>query len=281
VAFSTLVSTETLAHNLDSDWCLFDCRFVLVDPKEGERRYFGGHIPDAHFLSLDKDLAGPVTASSGRHPLPVPTQLAMKLAKAGVNSTSQVIAYDDASGAFAARLWWLLRWLGHTNVAVLDGGITKWIKEHRIINQQLPRPVQMGDFKPCPDDALWVNSEFVLKQMTDGYGRLLDARAFDRFQGVEEPIDAVAGHVPGAVNLPFTESVSDNDCFKSSAALKERFKVALDGIEPAQTVCMCGSGVTACHSLLAMEVAGMEGARLYPGSWSEWIRDPSHPVERG
>lgn len=281
MTYTTLVDTETLACNLNSGWRLFDCRFVLTDPEEGERRYRTGHIPGAHYLHLDRDLAGTVTPRTGRHPLPIPEYLAKKLAAAGVNNSTQIVAYDDAGGAFAARLWWLLRWLGHPQVAVLDGGITQWVKEERPVTQELPVTVPSGDFQPRPDNALWINSEVAQRQSRERTGRLLDARAPSRFRGEQESIDAVAGHVPGAVNLPFAGNVSENSCFKSSGALRQRFEAALQGVSLAETVCMCGSGVTACHNLLAMEVAGMRGARLYAGSWSEWIREPSRPVERG
>lgn len=281
MTYTTLVDTETLARNLNSDWCLFDCRFVLTDPEEGERHFRAGHIPGAHYLHLDRDLAGPVTPGSGRHPLPVPEYLAKKLAGAGVHNSTQVVAYDDADGAFAARLWWLLRWLGHPQVTVLDGGITQWVKEERAVTPEPPVTVPSGDFQPHPENALWVNSEMVQGQSREHTGRLLDARAPSRFRGEQEPIDAVAGHVPGAVNLPFTGNLSENGGFKSPGALRQRFEAALQGISPAETVCMCGSGVTACHNLLAMELAGLQGGRLYAGSWSEWIREPSRPVERG
>jgi thiosulfate/3-mercaptopyruvate sulfurtransferase len=281
--YTALVDTETLASNLPSDWRLFDCRYVLNDPGEGERRYHAGHIPGALYLHLDRDMAGAVTPESGRHPLPNPESLTEKLRKAGVSHTSQIVAYDDAGGAFAARLWWLMRWLGHQQVAVLDGGIDKWIKENRPITQAASTRgrVPRGDFQPHPDDRRWVKSDYVAICVQQHSGRLLDARALSRFRGDEEPIDSVAGHVPGAVNLPFTGNVNSDSCFKSPRELRRRFETALEGIAPADSVCMCGSGVTACHNLLAMEVAGMHGARLYVGSWSEWIRNPSHPVERG
>jgi len=279
--YTSLVDTETLASNLASGWCLFDCRFVLNQPQEGERRYRTSHIPGAHYLHLDRDLAGPVTPESGRHPLPVPEILAEKLRKTSVSDTRQIVAYDDAGGVFSARLWWLLRWLGHPQVAVLDGGIDKWLKENRPVNQDLSVVVPDGDFQPRPDDRRWVDSDFVATRSKQHGGWLLDARASSRFRGDEEPIDPVAGHVPGAVNLPFTGNVNSDGYFKSPGALKQRFEAALGGISPGDSVCMCGSGVTACHNLLAMEVAGLRGSRLYAGSWSEWIRNPSHPIERG
>ncbi|MDE2235434.1 MAG: sulfurtransferase [Gammaproteobacteria bacterium] len=279
--YTTLVDTETLAANLCSDWFLFDCRTVLADPQEGMRRYQAGHIPGAHYLHLDRDLAGPVTPRSGRHPLPEPGVLAARLQKLGVNNSSQVIAYDDAGGAFAARLWWLMRWLGHAQAAVLDGGIGKWSAEQRPLTRELPAASPAGDLVAYPDDTLWVDAAHVAEISLLPMARLLDARAPSRFRGEEEPIDPVAGHIPGAVNQPYAENVSQDMCFKSPAELRRRFETALAGAAPTDTVCMCGSGVTACHNLLAMEVAGLKGGRLYAGSWSEWIRDPRHGVERG
>ncbi len=281
MTYSTLVDTQTLAENLDSSWRIFDCRFVLADPVEGERRYQAGHIPGAYYLHLDHDLAGPVTPHSGRHPLPDQDVFANKLRNMGVYNSSQVIAYDDAGGAIAARLWWLLRWLGHPQVAVLDGGITKWLKEGRPVTQELPAVALPGDFEPHPVDKLWVPADFLARQAEQRAGRLLDARAASRFRGDEEPIDPVAGHIPGAVNVPYASNVLGDGRFKSPTDLRRRFEAALAGVSPSETVSMCGSGVTACHNLLAMEVAGLKGARLYPGSWSEWIRDPDRPVERG
>lgn len=279
--YTTLVDTEMLASSLASGWRVFDCRFVLNKPEEGERRYRTGHIPGALYLHLDRDLAGPMTSESGRHPLPVPESLAEKLRKSGVSSTSQIVAYDAMGGAFAARLWWLLRWLGHAQVTVLDGGIDKWIGENRPITGVMPNAVPRGNFHPHPDDAQWVDSDFVATQSQHLSGRLLDARAPSRFRGDEEPIDTVAGHVPGAVNLPYTGNVNSDGCFKSPKVLRQRFEAVLAGVPPADSVCMCGSGVTACHNLLAMEVAGLQGGRLYAGSWSEWIRDATRPVEHG
>ena len=279
--YTTLIDTRTLARNLDAGGCVFDCRFVLNDPQAGERAYAAGHIAGAHYLHLDRDLAGPVTGASGRHPLPDPEALAGKLAGAGVDSTTQVIAYDDAAGEFAARLWWLLRWLGHPQVAVLDGGWNQWLKEGRPASFQYPLTVARGNFKAMPDDKLWLSSAVILDRVRSAAGRLLDARATSRFRGDEEPIDPVAGHVPGAVNLPYAGNVTDDGRFKSAEALRIRFLAALKDASPADTACMCGSGVTACHNLLAMEVAGLGGAKLYAGSWSEWIREPSRPIAKG
>lgn len=279
--YTTLVDAQTLADHLDSGWCMFDCRFVLSDPQAGERVYRVGHIPGAHFLDLNRDLAGPVTPASGRHPLPDPQALAAKLAATGVNSDTQVVAYDDANGAFAARLWWLLRWLGHSQVAVLDGGWRAWVRAHRPVSREVPVAARAGDFRAQPDHARWLSTGAVLERAHSGTGRLFDARAPERFRGEVEPIDPVAGHVPGAANLPYAGNVSEQGYFKPPAVLRRRFESALGGVPASEAVCMCGSGVTACHNLLAMEVAGLKGARLYAGSWSEWIRDPSRPVARG
>lgn len=279
--YTTLVDTSTLAAHLDSGWSVFDCRFVLRDPPAGERAYREGHIPGARFLDLNRDLASPITPASGRHPLPDPQTLAAKLAAAGVSHDTQVVAYDDANGAFAARLWWLLRWLGHPQVAVLDGGWQAWVREHRPVSREAPAATRAGDSRARPDQALWLSADAVLERVQSRTGRLLDARAPERFRGEMEPIDPVAGHVPGAVNLPYAGNVSEEGHFKSPAVLRRRFESALGGVPASEAVCMCGSGVTACHNLLAMEVAGLKGARLYAGSWSEWIRDPSRPVARG
>ncbi|MGH8362242.1 MAG: sulfurtransferase [Gammaproteobacteria bacterium] len=279
--YSTLIGAEALARHLDSGWSVFDCRFALSNPSAGEHAYATGHIPGARYLHLDRDLASAVTPASGRHPLPEPGVLAAKLAAAGVSAGTQVVAYDDAAGAFAARLWWLLRWLGHPQVAVLDGGWPQWLREARPVSHEPPARSAPGDFRARPDDRMWLSSGLVRQRAHAGIGRLLDARAAERFRGEQEPIDAVAGHVPGAVNLPYLGNISGDGRFKSAEALRTRFMAALDGAAPAETVCMCGSGVTACHNLLAMEVAGLSGGRLYAGSWSEWIRDSSRPVARG
>lgn len=279
--YTTLVDTQTLAEHLDAAWRVFDCRFALSDPPAGERACREGHIPGARYLHLDHDLAGPVTLQSGRHPLPDPEILAKKLAAAGVSTDTQVVAYDAAAGAFAARLWWLLRWLGHSQVAVLDGGWQRWVREGRPASVETPANAAKGNLRAHADRSLWLDAGEVWQQTQANSGRLFDARARERFRGEVEPIDPVAGHVPGAVNLPYAENVSEDGCFKSVAALHARFLSALNGVSPDRAVSMCGSGVTACHNLLAMEVAGLKGARLYAGSWSEWIRDPQRPVARG
>jgi thiosulfate/3-mercaptopyruvate sulfurtransferase len=280
--FETLLQTDTLAAHLDDPaWAVFDCRFVLADPAAGPKRYVEGHIPGSRHLHLDKDLASPVSLDTGRHPLPDPARLAELLGRMGIDDDIQVVAYDDAGGAYAARLWWLLRWLGHRQAAVLDGGSQRWLQEGRPVTTELPQR-EPRKFTVQLQTGMWVTTAEVL-ELVNGRkrGQLMDARGASRYRGEEEPIDPVAGHVPGAINLPFSENLAADGRFKEPAVLAGRFEQALAGLSPAQAISMCGSGVTACHNLLAMETAGLTGARLYAGSWSEWIRDASRPVARG
>ncbi|HEX5340100.1 MAG TPA: sulfurtransferase [Gammaproteobacteria bacterium] len=280
--YDTLIGTELLAEHVgDPDWVICDCRFVLAAPDAGEAAYRSGHIPGASYFHLDRDLAAPVSSTSGRHPLPGVEQLAAAFSRAGITSGVQIVAYDDANSAFAARLWWLARWLGHRQTAVLDGGWQAWMAEGRPVTAETEMPVPQH-FTPHRNDAFWANSREVLETASGRRpGRVLDARAADRFRGENETLDPVAGHIPGAVNLPFAGNVGATGKFMSADELRERIGSALGGTPPEQAICMCGSGVTACHDLLAMELAGFRGARLYPGSWSEWIRDPSRPVAAG
>lgn len=281
--FDTLVETEVLAVHLDDpQWVVFDCRSVLGDSGAGPRMYAEGHIPGARHLHLERDLSGPVTPQTGRHPLPDPAALAAKLGKAGVGRNTQVAAYDDAGGAHAARLWWLLRWLGHRPVAVLNGGWQQWLKEGRAVSTDVPapQPHQFPYHGVGQSDYLTTGE---VMEMVQGRqpGLLADARAASRYRGEGETIDPVAGHVPGAVSLPFAGNLAEDGRFSSPSVLRQRFEAALGDIPPDRAVFMCGSGVTACHDLLAMELAGMKGARLYAGSWSEWIRDAARPVAKG
>lgn len=279
--FDALVETEVLAAHLDDPaWVVFDCRSVLTDPAAGPSAYAAGHIPGARYLHLEDDLSGPITPQTGRHPLPDPELLAAKLARAGVGKDIQVVAYDDSGGPYAARLWWLLRWLGHPEVAVLNGGWQQWLKEQRPTETAVPDPKPRDLPYRGPDRGVWLSTDQVL-QVVRGQrkGLLLDARAPTRFRGDEEPIDPVAGHVPGARNLPFTGNLAADGRFNAPAVLRHRFEEALGKYRPEQAVLMCGSGVTACHNLLAMELAGLKEGKLYAGSWSEWIRDGDRPVE--
>jgi thiosulfate/3-mercaptopyruvate sulfurtransferase len=277
----TLVSTEELAAHLeDPTWVVIDCRFTLTEPEAGRAAYARSHIPGARYAHLDEDLSSPKTATSGRHPLPDPAQLAAKLGQWGVGDRTQVVVYDDSFGAIAVRLWWLLRWLGHDAVALLDGGLPKWKKEGRPMTEQLPNVVPTP-FTAHPNRAMWVDTQAVLDELDRKQTLILDARSDMRFSGDIEPIDPVAGHIPGAVNLPFEDNLAMGGTFLPAAELRELYQGLLHGRNPDQVIHMCGSGVTTCHNLLAMEIAGLPGGKLYPGSWSEWITDPSRPVATG
>ena len=277
---TALVSTEILAQRLeDPDWVVFDCRHDLADPARGRVEYEKSHIPGARFLHLDEDLSAPKTGTNGRHPLPDPGVLMEKLGRAGVDSRKQVVAYDAQGGMVAARLWWLLRWLGHLPVAVLDGGWNQWISEGRAQTAEVPQP-QPTRFsgKANPN---WVGADFVRARLYDPSLVLVDARAPDRFRGQNETLDPVGGRIPGARNRYFRDNLDTDGRFKSPEALEKEFGTVLGPAGAENVVSYCGSGVSACHNLLAMEVAGLRGSRLYPGSWSEWCADPSRRVESG
>jgi thiosulfate/3-mercaptopyruvate sulfurtransferase len=278
---TTLVNTETLSRHLDDPrWVVVDCRFVLTDPDAGQHAYAAGHIPGARYAHLDNDLSSPVTPASGRHPLPYPHVLAEKLGRRGIDKSSQVVVYDDTFGAMAARLWWLLRWLGHEAVALLDGGFPKWQREGRPVTPELPM-IQAAQFHPTINNAMWVDAGYVEQMHARKDGVLIDERADVRFRGDVEPLDKVAGHIPGAINIPYEDNLDFSGEFMSDEALRELYLAAMNHVAPDQVVQMCGSGVTACHNILAMEHAGLTGSKLYAGSWSEWITDASHPVATG
>lgn len=279
--FTTLVSADELAQHLnDPDWIIFDCRFTLSDANAGYRAYLENHIPGARYAHLNNDLSSEVTATSGRHPLPDPLLLAGKLGQWGVDNDKQVVVYDDSFGAMAGRMWWVLRWLGHESVALLDGGIQRWTK-HKLPLTPEPPAISTTIFIPRPDNDMWVDAECIEKALGNNECLVIDARSEERFSGEREMLDKVAGHIPGSVNYPFEDNLAINSTFMSAEELREAYLELLDGVSPERVVHMCGSGVTACHSLIAMEHAGLKGARLYPGSWSDWITDPSRPVETG
>ncbi len=269
--YTTLIGAEDLVALPPSEVRVFDCRFDLSDAEAGGRRYAEGHIPGAAHLHLNNDLSGPAEPGrTGRHPLPERAMFDTLLAEHGVTEETQVVAYDDTGGMFAARLWWMVRWTGHIAVAVLDGGYQAWLEgkgTHTPSSSSpaptAPPPVSMHEVREHVDADSWT---------------LLDARANDRFRGDNETIDPVAGHIAGALNAPFHGNIGNDDRFLDRAALKDRFGALLgdDGGKP--VVCYCGSGVTAAHNILAMVHAGIPEPALYPGSWSEWITDPSNPI---
>ncbi|MDO6562927.1 sulfurtransferase [Amphritea sp. 1_MG-2023] len=279
--FKTLISASALAERLnkpDMTTVVLDCRAALLDPHQGRRYYREGHIPSAVFIDLETELSSPITPSSGRHPLPDFTQLRATLGKCGVTTITQVVVYDDCGGAMAARAWWLLRLLGHEAVAVLDGGYPAWLSAGYAVTDQIA-PLSATRFTGEPDESMILP----LSQVSEfaATGLLIDARTAERYRGEQEPIDPIAGHIPGAVNRPLQLNLSATGQFKSVEALQQEWCLLIDGYEPQQVAHYCGSGVTACHNLLAMEHAGLSGARVYPGSWSEWICDPQRPVASG
>ncbi len=273
-----LVTTDELAKHLgDSSWVVIDTRHDMADVAKGRRDYATSHIPGAYFLHLDDDLSGKKTGKNGRHPLPPLEVFAAKINALGVTPEKQVVVYDDLAGNFAVRLWWMLRWLGHDKVALLDGGFPLWAKEGRPLSSEVP-PARKGTFMPRPHLGATVDTPFVERFHVSADIKLVDARAPERYQGLTEPLDPVAGHIPGAVNRFWKMNLNPDGTFKSFPQLRAEFDEFLGSADPARVVHMCGSGVTACHNLFAMELAGLPSGRLYPGSWSEWCSDPARPV---
>jgi thiosulfate/3-mercaptopyruvate sulfurtransferase len=276
---SLLVSVEELAAH--PEWRIFDCRHDLKDTGYGQRAFAKEHIPGAIHLHLDRDLSGPTTGRNGRHPLPSVENFAALMSACGVGQDTQVVAYDNEGGIFAARLWWLLRWLGHDKVALLDGGLPGWRRSKRPLDGTVPE-VAAANFMPRPCEDVTVEAESIMTTLGSTDLLLIDARSPERFAGENETLDPVGGHIPGAINRFYFDNLDDSGCyFKPADELRMEFTAALGNRDPATVVQQCGSGVTACHNLMAMELAGLSGSKLYPGSWSEWCADPSRPVATG
>ena len=278
--YRTLISAVELQPQLNNpDWVIIDCRFSLANSEAGSYAYRHGHIVNARYAHLDKDLSSAITDTTGRHPLPDFRVLVKKLSAWGVSNQSQVVVYDDTGGAFAGRLWWLLRTLGHDNVAVLNGGIQQWQKQYPVTTQ-LPR-IKTASFCAYLNDY----ASLTVRQVEDGIARkfitLIDARTPERYRGEQEPIDPIAGHIPSALNRPLQHNLNEQGLFLSPAELRAQFSQLLGITAPESVVHYCGSGVTACHNLLAMEHAGLQGSKLYAGSWSEWIRNKNRAVAIG
>jgi thiosulfate/3-mercaptopyruvate sulfurtransferase len=277
--YTKLISIAQLASHLrDPDLVVFDCRHDLMKPGAGAQAYAQGHVPGARFADTDHDLSGAKTGKNGRHPLPEPEALAQWLGRNGVDSSKQVVSYDNVGSASAARLWWLLKWLGHERVAVLDGGWEGWSQAGQAIETAVPRPTSLR-FTGSPRPDIVGVSE-VMRNLDSKEFVVVDARAADRFKGLTEPIDPVAGHIPGARNRLYKDNLLPDGRYKPAEQLRAEFSSLLAGTAPERIVHQCGSGVSACHNLLAMEIAGLPGSRLYPGSWSEWVADPTRPVAK-
>jgi thiosulfate/3-mercaptopyruvate sulfurtransferase len=281
--YSILISAAQLAqHVLEPDWIVLDCRHDLANPNAGRIAYDAGHIPNAQFAHLDLHLSdktpGPENTFRGRHPLPDRDAFIETLRGWGINHSSQVVAYDAQGGMFAARLWWMLRWVGHEAVAVLDGGLPAWMAADMWLSTELASKVR-GDITLRPALTSTVSADDLIGNLVNRSLLVVDARAPDRYRGENETLDPVGGHIPGAKNRFFKENLQADGRFKPAGQLRAEFEPIV--ADPARAVMQCGSGVTACHNLLALEIAGLPGASLYPGSWSEWCADPSRPVSTG
>jgi thiosulfate/3-mercaptopyruvate sulfurtransferase len=281
--YTTLISATNLVERIAAapgSVFIVDCRFDLAAPEAGETAYAAGHIPGAHYLNLDRHLSGAKTGKNGRHPLPERAALVAKLKEIGLNEGQQVVAYDAQGGMYASRLWWLLRWLGHDSVALLDGGLQAWQAAGQPLDSATPS-TSPGTFKAGAPLSVTIDADGVLRNIDTHERVVIDARAADRYRGENETLDAVGGHIPGALNRFFKDNLTADGRFKTAHELRETFGALLGATQPDRVVLQCGSGVTACHNALAMEIAGFHGAALYPGSWSEWSSDASRPVATG
>ena len=286
--YTTIVSTQILEDNLHNpDWVIFDCRTSLADRSLGFKNYQENHIPNSFHCHLENDLSSQITPESGRHPIPDFAELIVKLHTWGIGKNTQIVAYDDANGAYAVRLWWQLRAFGFNQVAVLDGGINQWIKEDRELTQDIPQAVpkpEAEQFAFQLDPKAIISTATIQQNIEDKSFTLIDARTPERFRGEQEPLDTVAGRVPGAINRAFQLNLDENGLFLPATELKQQYDDLLAEAEASaenSIVNMCGSGVTACHNMLAMEITGITDSKLYVGSWSEWIRDEKRPIGTG
>ncbi len=280
--FTTLIAaTELNRHIDDRSWATIDCRFSLDDTSRGQRDYLEAHIPGAVYAHLDHDLSGAkIRGKTGRHPLPEIRFFTETLSAWGIDSDTQVVAYDDSTGSTAARLWWMLNWVGHRNVALLDGGWLSW-RQTGFLSRSGPEYRKAKHFEPHEIAGAYVGAEQVQNYRKDARYLILDARSAPRFRGEVEPIDPVAGHIPGAISAPYEENLTPEGKFLSPEALRHRFEKLMKSVPPGNVICYCGSGVTAAHNLVAIAHAGLGMAKLYPGSWSEWIADSTRPIAKG
>lgn len=276
-----LVSPARLNQLIQGGKCtVVDCRFDFFDPQSGRAGWLNGHIPGAFYAHLDEDLADPVEPDTGRHPLPGAEKFARYLASIGWSADKLLVAYDSGSNAISARLWWMMRYFGQS-AALLDGGLAAWVDAGFSLEPGVP-VAPVVNIEPLePDQHLTINTTVLHDQLGSDRWCVLDARSEERYSGKAEPLDTRAGHIPGALNRPFTDNLEDSGCFKSPENLKDQFSALISAADASKVVHSCGSGVTACHNLFAMELAGLGFTRLYPGSWSEWIRDPARPIKTG
>ena len=286
--YATLITAPQLAvlqQSAPEAVVVIDCSFDLANPAAGRDAYHASHVPGAFYMHLDNELSGPKTGTNGRHPLPDAEALVARLQALGVNDDTQVVAYDRQGSMYAARLWWLLRWVGHADVAVLDGGLQAWEAAHFPVDQVVPEEPQLnatpGNITRKPSLVQMVTAEIVQKYLGHADKPIVDARAPDRYRGENETLDPVGGHIPGARNRFFRDNLQADGTFKPAEQLRADFTGVLAGAQAQDVTLQCGSGVTACHNVLAMEIAGLTGAALYAGSWSEWCSDPSRPVATG
>ena len=280
--YTTLIDVETLTSQLDNEaWLIVDCRFSLADTEAGQKAFQAGHIPNAIYAHLDNDLSGPIVAGkTGRHPLPDVEKLVDLFSSWGIDEQVQVVAYDNVGGMIASRLWWMLRWLGHEKVAVLDGGWQQWQKKKLPITS-LKEPRERRIFKAQPRNEYLVDITFVEQNIQNPTHLLIDSRTNDRYRGENEPIDPIAGRIPGAVNFPHPNNQGEDGKMKSIETLKDQFSRLFEEQKAESLIFYCGSGVSACRNLLAMKHAGLGDAKLFAGSWSEWIVNSSRPIEKG
>ena len=277
---TVISSTELTSHLDDPDWVIVDCRFYLDDPEQGYREFLEGHIPGAVFANLNQDLSAPIIpGKTGRHPLPDVPKMVETISSWGIDRNTQVIIYDNEGGAYGARLWWILRWLGHMTAAVLDGGWNTWLVNNGQIEIKEETP-KYKNFIPDIQPQYLVDAQYVNNIREDPDYKLLDSRSSERYFGQNETTDPVAGHIPGAISAPFKENLTEEGFFKSKFELQDRFQVLIGDHDSNSLVFYCGSGVTAAHNIISMVRAGYDMPKLYPGSWSEWITDPTRPIKK-
>lgn len=280
---SPLITAQAL-HDLiaqNPNVMIFDCRHDLVDHSLGERVYSESHLPGAIFVSVDKQLSAPKTGINGRHPLPSAETFAHTLAALGVNDDTTLIAYDNTGGQYAARLWWMARWVGHENIRVLNGGLNAWVQAGFSLTSDKPTVRVSGQFRLKPSAMQSISMQEMRAKLTEPDRLIVDARPFDRFQGQNETLDPKAGHIPGSISRPTPSNMNADGTFKDPAVLRSEFTAILGQSSADQLVATCGSGIAACHLLLSMQIAGLPGASLYAGSWSEWSAQPDAPIELG